>query len=761
MDNGSFGRLLRDARQRAVLTLESLSERSGVSVRAISDMERGRSLPRSGTLNELMDALDLDEEQRRHLVRASARRTDQVPRQLPPDLVLFSGRDDTIASARALAPQAPVPDGSAVTAVISGMAGVGKTTFAVHWAHQVAPRFPDGQLYVNLRGFEDAATPLQPGDVLSGFLRALGVSSKEIPADTRDRGALFRERTASRRLIVLLDNARTAEQVRPLLPGSPGCLTLVTSRNRLTGLAATEGADFIGLETLNEAEALAMLSARIGDERCRAEPEAAAELVALCGGLPLAVAVVGAQLGSAPRMRLRLAVRELRESGGQLDALSSDDRRIDVRAVFSHSYRALTRGTARFFLHLAVHPGPAVSTPAAASLAAVDLPTARRCLRELAAASLLSHDSDGRFVLHDLVRAYGTELVDPADRLAAEARLLEYLHRNALTANRVVTGFRSWLPDDPAPEVVRVTIEHRDEGLDWFRQEEQAVTAALHTLDHPHLRRRLVHVAQEWVAYNALAGRWSEEITASRIGLDAALALDDPLAITRSCRYLARALVETGRLDEADEPVDLILRHIDRLPLEHRPITVRGIALVRGYQNRASEVLRHASRSLDLARRLGQRHEAALAELDMGSGHLMLGDHQRAIDLCLQGIPVLHELKDHRNEAVAWDNIGSAQHRLGDLDSAVVTFRKAIRIYEGIHYTYGEAEALEHLGSSQLELGNTEQAYASWTRAAGLFEALRVPRAAQLRAKAAALRADDGGRTGAGKTAMGKAATTS
>ncbi|MFJ7497291.1 NB-ARC domain-containing protein [Streptomyces sp. NPDC097727] len=216
------------------------------------------------------------------------------------------------------------------------------------------------------------------------------MASDDIPTSTEERSALFRERTASRRLIIVLDNARTAEQVRPLLPTSTECLTLITSRNQLTGLVATDGASLINLEPWSKTEALAALAARIGDERCRAEPDAAAELVALCGYLPLTVAVIGAQLSAAPRMRLHLAVRELRGARPQLDALSSDDPRVDVRAVFSHSYQALTPETARFFRHLVVHPGSAVSVEAAASLAALDMPAARRHLRELTTASLLS-----------------------------------------------------------------------------------------------------------------------------------------------------------------------------------------------------------------------------------------------------------------------------------------------------------------------------------------------------------------------------------
>ncbi|WP_141726400.1 helix-turn-helix domain-containing protein, partial [Actinacidiphila rubida] len=267
MERSTLGPLLREARQRSLLTLEGLAEASGVSVRAISDMERGKRMPRQSTLNELLDALELGEDERRRVVQASARRTVRAPQQLPPDLAVFRGRERALASARAFS---SLVAGQVVVCVIGGMAGVGKTALAVHWAHQVADRFPDGQLYVNLRGFEDSGEPLDPGEALGGFLTALGVPSSDIPRHTDQRGALFREHTAFRRLVVVLDNARDAEQVRPLLPASVGCLTLVTSRNQLSGLAATEGASLIGLDTWTPAEALAGLAARVGEQRCAA-----------------------------------------------------------------------------------------------------------------------------------------------------------------------------------------------------------------------------------------------------------------------------------------------------------------------------------------------------------------------------------------------------------------------------------------------------------------------------------------------------------
>ncbi|WP_037855307.1 ATP-binding protein [Streptomyces sp. NRRL S-340] len=739
MDKGEFGRLLRQARRRSLLTLEGLADASGVSVRAISDMERGKSLPRQATLAELMDALELGEQERRRLVQAAApgRRTGQVPQQLPPDLAVFRGRQDTLSAVQGLGAQITVGAGHVVISAIGGMAGVGKTTLAVHWAHRVADRFPDGQLYVNLRGFEDSGSPLEPGEVLGRFLSALGVPSSDIPPGTRERSTVFRERTAALRLIVLLDNARDAEQVRPLLPASAGCLTLITSRNQLSGLAATDGATLVGLDVWSEEEAVAGLAARIGEERCAAEPGAAARLVGLCGYLPLAVAVMGAQLSAAPQMPLQGAVRELKAS--RLDALSADDRRGDVRAVFSWSYRALTPGAARFFRLLSLHPGPAASAEAAASLAAVGMAEARRHLRELTAASLLSRDADGRYILHDLVRAYGGELCaqEEDDRHGAETRLLDYLRHNAHAAARVLdTRPGRTAAPPPMPGVARVVIDDRAEALDWYRQEEATVMAALTALDDPRLLRQRTHLTADWVGYFSFTGRWAEEASTKRVALQAALAMDDPTAITVNCASLARALAESGQAGEADEQVDLMLGQLHRLGPAERAATERSIGWVRGRQGRHEQALHHARRALAIYRTLPERNEVARELNAVGWYLALLGRYEEAIAMCQEALPILQGNGNLRNEAATWDSIGYAQHRLGDLDAAVENYRKSLKLYGEVLDGYNQAEVLDHLAEAQLELGDAEAARASWTRAVELLQEIGSPRAAQMRARA-------------------------
>jgi hypothetical protein len=267
---------------------------------------------------------------------------------------------------------------------------VGKTALAVHFAHQAAGDFPDGQLYVNLRGFDPAGPPMTPGEAIRIFLDALGVPAAQLPASLDAQTGLYRSLLAGRRMLVLLDNARGVGQVRPLLPASPGCLVLVTSRSQLTGLAAAEGARPMALDLLTGGEAHELLAARLGDERLAAEPAAVQELIGLCARLPLALAIAAARAASQPALPLAALAAKLRDAGGRLDALDVGDTAASVRAVFSWSYQQLDAAAARMFQLLGLHPGPGIGVPAAASLAALPPRQARAVLAGLTRAHLLA-----------------------------------------------------------------------------------------------------------------------------------------------------------------------------------------------------------------------------------------------------------------------------------------------------------------------------------------------------------------------------------
>jgi len=334
---------------------------------------------------------------------------DLVPRLLPASTAHFTGRASELSMLTGLLEQATAAPGTATICAISGMGGVGKTALALHWAHQVTGAFPHGQLYVNLRGFGPSDGPAPPGEALVGFLGALGVPPKRIPGGMPAQTGLLRSLLAGRRILVVLDNARDEEQVRPLLPASPGCLVIVTSRSQLAGLAAAEGASLLRLDVLTDAEARAMLAARLGPQRASAEPDAVTEIAVRCGRLPLALAAAAARAATYPHFPLASLATELRDVRGRLDHLDSGDPAVSLRTVFSWSVRQLSPPAARMFRLLSRCPGSDVTVPAAASMAGTDLPGARRLLRELVRCHLLAEPSPGRYACHGLLRAYAAE----------------------------------------------------------------------------------------------------------------------------------------------------------------------------------------------------------------------------------------------------------------------------------------------------------------------------------------------------------------
>jgi DNA-binding SARP family transcriptional activator/DNA-binding XRE family transcriptional regulator len=408
--------------------------------------------------------------------------TTAGPRQLPPAVAHFTGRAGELATLSRLADQASRGAGTVVISAIGGMAGIGKTALAVHWAHQAVGSFPDGQLYANLGGFGLSGTPATPGEVIRGFLDALGVTPGQIPAGLDAQVALYRSATAGRRLLIVLDNALDEQQVRPLLPSTPGCLVLITSRHQLTGLSVAEGAHLLTLDVLTGADARALLTARLGAERAAADPGAVAEIATLCGRLPLALAVTAARAAARPTFTTAALAAELLDAHSRLTALDTGDPSVSVRAVFSWSYAQLAPGTARFFRVLGLHPGPSISLPAAASLAGIPPGPAGRHLAELAHAHLVTEHSPGRYTLHDLLRAYAAEQAEAADgqadRRAAVHRMLDHYLHSACAAALLLNPSRDRITiAPPQPAVVPERLACYREAMSWLEAEHQAILA--------------------------------------------------------------------------------------------------------------------------------------------------------------------------------------------------------------------------------------------------------------------------------------------
>jgi DNA-binding SARP family transcriptional activator/transcriptional regulator with XRE-family HTH domain/tetratricopeptide (TPR) repeat protein len=484
-----------------------------------------------------------------------------VPRQLPAGPRSFIGRASELTALSTLVEQ-DLGQASGVTiAALTGMAGIGKTALAVYWAHQVAGRFPDGQLFVNLRGSGPSGTPVMPTDAVRGFLTALGVPSARIPPDTDGQAALYRSMLAGRRMLIVLDNAQDAEQVRPLLPGSPGCPVLVTSRNRLTGLAAAEGASLMTLGVLAKAESRDLLASSLGRGRAMAESATVTELIALCGRLPLALCDIAARAVARPGLPLTTISAEMRDAHRRLDALETGEPVTSVRVVFSWSRARLGSSAARMFRLLGLHPGPDITVRAAASLAGLPREQAALALAELCDEHLLTEYVPGRYRCHDLLRSYAAEEAgsceNEADLRDAVHRMLDYY----LHAATVASGFL--YPCQPeavwTPSHLGVTLEKiggTGPAALWFQEEQ-------------HVLLRVIDRAAEggyapyawklpWVAGWYLRGEacWQRLAAAQESALAAAARLNDLAGLATAHQHLGWLRFLLGDLAAAHYHLD-------------------------------------------------------------------------------------------------------------------------------------------------------------------------------------------------------------
>ncbi|KUN18385.1 regulator [Streptomyces antibioticus] len=422
------------------------------------------------------------------------------PAQLPSDCASFAGRREPLSQCLELLPIEGESRPPTMTAAICGMAGVGKTTLAVHWAHLVADHFPDGQIYVDLQGHHPSRPPLDPAEAVSEVLRALAVDHDPGHSSTATLTALYRRALGGRRLLLVLDDAESCEQVRPLLPGTPGCVAVVTSRRRLDGLAVTDDARIITLAPMTRAEGLELLDRRLGTDRIRAEHTAAEEIVELCGGLPLALAVTGARALVQPRFPLSSLAAGLQDTDGSLDALSCHDDRTDTRGSFHRSYEALSNSAARLFRLLGLHPSRDIGMPAAASIAGTDPRRTRQHMAELMDHHLLVELTAGRYTCHELLRTYARELSavldSPTVRSEALARMFEHYLYSADAATAHLAPHRgTMLLSSPRPGVLPQQFNGRADAADWIVAEKYVLPELVRSIEsHPHdgaLQRRL------------------------------------------------------------------------------------------------------------------------------------------------------------------------------------------------------------------------------------------------------------------------------
>ncbi|MCZ7437725.1 tetratricopeptide repeat protein [Micromonospora sp. WMMC241] len=688
------------------------------------------------------------------------------PRELPGDVRGFVNRVEELGSLNQLLAGEALDVG---LSVICGTAGVGKTALALRWAHAVRERFPDGQLYANLRGY-DPGQPSRPEEVLDRFLRALGIPPSAVPADLDDRAALYRSRLSDRRVLVLLDNAATVRQVRPLLPGTSSCLVIVTSRSKLSGLVSRDGGRRLTLPMLSDGDAVKLLHEVTADYRAGDDPEELAELARLCARLPLALRIAAERAASRPFMPLAELIQDLRDESALWDALTTEEgEEADaVRTVFAWSYRALSLSAALLFRLLGLHPGPDVSAPAAAALAGVPVTQVRQPLDALVGAHLLEQGAPGRYQLHDLLRAYAIDqarhLESEESRQAALARVLAwYLHTADAALGRSLPFYRTERLEPPT-DITPLAFTDAGEADAWLVAEQDnlvAATRAAADAGLPRIAWRLaVLLRSVFMHRNAFDG-W---FTTARIGLAAARTLGDRRAEAEALESLGKAHFQARRLAEAEDSHRAALAIRREIGDEHgTAVSVNALGLLALRHRRLDDALTHFGESLDIFIRRGDRRWRALLLSNLGETRYELGDLDDAVSLLEQALAVQRDIDDRGQEGNSLFFLSMALRELGRTGEALTAIEAALAIaengsplwlahwlveYSRVQRALGsptsaleaahraatiqrrlgdlsrEAMALDEAGEGYRELGQPEEAIAFHRRAAAVHRQL-------------------------------------
>jgi len=667
-----------------------------------------------------------------------------VPAQLPLDAQGFSGRRDELGILQDTLPaRSAGPDETVPIVVISGTAGIGKTALAVRFGRQVAKRFGDGQLYVNLRGLDPGTPPMEPAEVLRFFLDALGVPPHRIPAGTEGRAALYRSLLDGKRMLIVLDNARDVAQVRPLLPGAPGSLVVVTSRNEMTGLVAAEGALPVTLDVLSDAEAREMLARRLGQDRAAAEPEAADEIISSCARLPLALGIAIGRAAARPKRSLAELAAELRDARGRLDVLEADAA-TNVRAVFSWSYDQLSETAARMFRLLGLHPGPDISLSATASLAGMTRAQAGAALHELTRAHMVAEYLPARFTFHDLLRAYAADQAerhDSADeRRAAVHRVLDhYLHTAMAALQRFSPFWPALRLTSPQPGVLPADVTDKDQAMAWFDAEVAVLLALIGYADADRFDAHAWQISWTLGPFFNRRGRWRDYAATGETALAAARRADDTLALAHAHYLLGHAQAQMGDYDAADpnvrQALDMFRELGDRA---NEAVVLNGLAGMLEKQERYPEALAVALDALRMLKAVGHWWTQATLENGVGWLYAHLGQYDQALTHCQQALS-LHRDSGHRGgTADTLDSLGYIYLHLGDLAQAKAHYARAIEAYREIGAPFGVGNSLTGLGDVLLAEGGPNApsaAGAAWREAVAILDRLPHPLADQVRVR--------------------------
>ncbi|MEU5696865.1 tetratricopeptide repeat protein [Actinosynnema sp. NPDC020468] len=654
-----------------------------------------------------------------------------APRQLPAAPLWFTGRAEQVAELDSIMENRVGPPGSAAgpganptvaMATLGGPGGIGKTWLALHWAHRHAHRFPDGTLFADLRGFSPVGEPLAPDAALFGFLVALGVPPDRVPTDLEAKAALFRSVVAGRHVLVVLDNARTADQVVPLLPGSPTCAVVVTSRHRLASLIDRHGARHLQLDGLSHEESREVLAARLGEPRIAAEPTAADDLVELCRRYPIALSILARHAHARPTVPLAEWVAELRDLG--LEMLADDDPSAGVPSVLSWSLRSLNPEQRTMFALLGIAPGPDTGLPAAAGLAGRSTEWTRRVLRALENASLVDRQSRHRYSMHDLIRAYAASLavdLPGRTRQAAARRVVDFYLHTAHAADRLLNPHRDPIRLDPPAPGARPTAPGTDPAaVAWLAEEHPNLIAAQRVAAADRLHEAAWQLAWSLHTFHARRGHRHDDLAVWRIALDAASHLPDPNHRVIAHRCLGRAAARLGRHEDAVGHLRRALDLAGSSPVEQAH-THRALASAWEQREDYRRALEHARRALDLYRTLDRPIPEAQVLNGVGWFAALLHEFDTARAHCEAALALFRRHDDPPGEAATLDSLGWIAHHTGDHREAVRRHEEAIALFRSLGYRSEVANALERLGQAHLALDHPEEAGAAWREALDLY----------------------------------------
>ncbi|MEU6034694.1 tetratricopeptide repeat protein [Actinomadura sp. NPDC047616] len=673
---------------------------------------------------------------------SASRRSSPPPHQLPMSPTGFVNRDAGIRELDRLlaAADGRGERGPVVLSAVAGAPGVGKTALALHWAHRVRERFTDGDLYIDMQGY-GPGPPVTPMRALDAFLRALGTEGDAIPEALEDRASLFRSLLDGKRVLVVIDNASSSTQVRPLLPASRDCFTVVTSRSALPGLVAREGAARVTLDVLSPGESVELLAELVGRSRIDAAPAKARRVAELCGYLPLALRVVGERAAARPRLSLPELVDELVGEKNRLDALASaEDELSDTRAVFSWSYHALTTELRQAFRRLGLHAGPEIDPGAAAALIGTDTTTAKRRLRALADVHLVQEPSTQRFRMHDLLRRYSFERTTAEDsqeeRTQAVRRVLTWYLLTADVARRAMLPYSAAVPLVPARGVeLPGEFDDRSQAMDWFDRERGNILAALRQASAYGQFDIAWKLAITVSGFLELRSHWSDWEDSVRAGLEAARTLGDSFGEAVCRLILADADWRAGRAEAAAENYEAAARTGRLLSVGWiEGFALRGLGLLRKEQEDFVTAQHLFEESLRVFRSNGPHRGEGMALLSLGECARALHDIPRAVALGQDALAIFQEIGDAWT--VAWGRLSLAESlaESGQAAEAVSRLREAAEAFAEFGDRRSQARALASAGDTlHRSGGDLSEARAHWRAAAELYEALGDPQAEQVR----------------------------